>query len=151
MCSEVSASKDSSVPLLYLGLRTRFEVMRCDVGHGRRGLTTASPSHFVKLCTGMDTAAFQIHCWTRCFRAQTPVSTCYPNPKIKRRDDRLAVVTLPNCALVDLQKRIVGLDHSLGIVRVREQLAVRCRRENATQLRSVLLPESAYEACPASD
>ena len=69
-----------------------------------------------------------------------------PKDETKRHDDRFGIVIVPNANLAELQQRINGLDKALGLTRVRDHLAVRCRREHITALRAVLLPDSAYVA-----
>eukprot|EP00438_Fugacium_kawagutii_P019037 Skav208704 [mRNA] locus=scaffold42:439639:444144:- [translate_table: standard] len=74
-----------------------------------------------------------------------------PRTPEKKLDDRFMVIAVPDCSLGDLQKKVATIDKALGIVRIKDQLAVRCRREHASQVRSVLLPESAYVASNTFD
>eukprot|EP00438_Fugacium_kawagutii_P031483 Skav235037 [mRNA] locus=scaffold287:159594:164108:+ [translate_table: standard] len=69
-----------------------------------------------------------------------------PRNAEKRLDERYTAITIPDVSLADIQKKAASSDHALGIVRIKDQLAIRCRREHATTLRATLLPESAYVA-----
>ena len=72
----------------------------------------------------------------------------YVSPKdvSRRHDDRFAVIALPDCSLQEALKKAGNMDRALSVVRLRDQLGIRCRRENAAALRAALLPESAYVA-----
>eukprot|EP00438_Fugacium_kawagutii_P029602 Skav235416 [mRNA] locus=scaffold924:114031:118563:- [translate_table: standard] len=67
-----------------------------------------------------------------------------PRTPDKRLDERFTAITVPDTSLGDLQKKTSGLERALGIVRIKDHLAIRCRREHATAIRSVVLPESAF-------
>eukprot|EP00435_Cladocopium_sp_Y103_P019250 s2144_g4.t1 len=77
----------------------------------------------------------------------------YVSPKDanKRHDERFTVVAIPDCSLNEAQKKAAMHDKTLGIVKLRDQYGIRCRRENAAHLRSVLLPESAFVATEGID
>eukprot|EP00438_Fugacium_kawagutii_P024750 Skav213500 [mRNA] locus=scaffold3849:181721:186236:+ [translate_table: standard] len=77
----------------------------------------------------------------------------YITPKTPERklDERFSVITIPDTNLADVQRKVGSMDKVLGIVRIRDQLGVRCRRDHAPSIRSLLLPESAYVATHAFD
>eukprot|EP00438_Fugacium_kawagutii_P017857 Skav229920 [mRNA] locus=scaffold3709:15604:19383:- [translate_table: standard] len=77
----------------------------------------------------------------------------YITPKTPehRLDDRFAVITIPDTNLQDVQKKVGSMDKVLGIVKVRDQLGVRCRRDHAPGLRALLMPESAFVTTHAFD
>ena len=64
----------------------------------------------------------------------------------RRHDDRFAVIALLDCSLQDALKKAGNVERALGVVRLRDQLGIRCRREHAAALRPALLPESAFVA-----
>eukprot|EP00435_Cladocopium_sp_Y103_P061115 s306_g22.t1 len=69
-----------------------------------------------------------------------------PKDSNRRHDERFSVIALPDCNLSEAQKKASVTDKALGVVKLRDQLGIRCRREHAAALRTVLLPESAYVA-----
>ena len=69
-----------------------------------------------------------------------------PRDENRRHDERFAVIAMPDCALQDAQKKAAAFDKTLGIVHLRDQFGIRCRREHAANLRAALLPESAFVA-----
>eukprot|EP00438_Fugacium_kawagutii_P014767 Skav228756 [mRNA] locus=scaffold589:114345:118814:+ [translate_table: standard] len=75
----------------------------------------------------------------------------YLSPKTadRRHDERYSVIIMPECSLSEAQKRASAHDKALGIVKIKEQYAVRCKREHAMALRASLLPESAFVAMEA--
>ena len=145
--SEVTTWKESSVPLHYLGVHIP-EI---------RGDTLASSWAWKTWTDDRKPKPFrEASYWHGYIRipdamldsvlARSGSSGIYLAPKSedKRHDDRFTAITVPNCSLAELQKKACGLEHALGIVKVRDQFAIRCRRQHACQIRSVLLPESAY-------
>lgn len=74
-----------------------------------------------------------------------------PRDPSKRHDERYSVIAIPECTLTDAQRKASSHDKALGIVKLREQSGIRCRREFAPQLRSMLLPESAFVASDGID
>ena len=77
----------------------------------------------------------------------------YVSPKDanKRHDERFTVVAIPDCSLNEALKKAATHDKTLGIVKLRDQYGIRCRRENAAHLRAMLLPESAFVASEGVD
>ena len=51
--------------------------------------------------------------------------------------------------MADIQRKAAATDKALGIVRIKDQFATRCKREFADQMRLVLLPEAAFVASDA--
>ena len=74
------------------------------------------------------------------------ISGIYITPKgmDKRPDERYAIVVIPSSNHGDALKRVKNCDKSLGLARLKDQYAVRCRKENLAAVRSIILPESAY-------
>ena len=72
----------------------------------------------------------------------------YVSPKDdnRRHDERFAVIALPDCNLQEAIKKAGSFDKTLGIVHLRDQFGIRCRREHSACLRAALLPESAFVA-----
>ena len=62
----------------------------------------------------------------------------------KKPDERYASVVIPSSNHDDALKRVKNCDKSLGLARLKDQCAVRCRKENLNAVRSMILPESAY-------
>ena len=60
----------------------------------------------------------------------------YVSPKDanKRHDERFTVVAIPDCSLNEALKKAATHDKTLGIVKLRDQYGIRCRRENAAHL-----------------
>eukprot|EP00435_Cladocopium_sp_Y103_P007976 s1192_g2.t1 len=69
-----------------------------------------------------------------------------PRDDNRRHDDRFAVIAMPDCGLPEVLKKASSFERTLGIVRLRDQFGIRCRREHSAALRAALLPESAYVA-----
>eukprot|EP00438_Fugacium_kawagutii_P011062 Skav221289 [mRNA] locus=scaffold2775:254644:259185:- [translate_table: standard] len=74
-----------------------------------------------------------------------------PRTPDRKLDDRYTAIVVPGCTLNDMQKKAGSLEKALGIVRIKDQLAIRCRREHAQAIRATLLPESAFVASNAFD
>ena len=72
----------------------------------------------------------------------------YVSPKDgnRRHDDRFAVIAMPDYGLIEVQKKAAAQEKALGVVRLRDQFGIRCRREHSSLLRANLLPESAFVA-----
>eukprot|EP00435_Cladocopium_sp_Y103_P052274 s505_g16.t1 len=147
--SEVSAWKECSVPLHYLGVH--ISAVRGSSLIATWALKTwgdsRSPAPFreAQYWHGYirvhDETLDQV--LSRSGHAGIYVSPKDPN---RRHDDRFAVVALPDCSLQDALKKACNTEKALGVVRLRDQLGIRCRREFAASLRATLLPESAYVA-----
>ena len=69
-----------------------------------------------------------------------------PQDGSKRHDERFAAIAMPDLNLMEIQKKAAMHDKALGIVKLRDQFAIRCRREHSSCLRASLLPESAFVA-----
>ena len=146
---EVSSWRDCSVPLHYLGVHV--SAVRGDNLISTWSMKTWSDE---RKPVPFKDAAY----WHGFFRvadeildqvlARSGIAGIYTTPKSesKRHDERFSVVTMPNKSLQDMQKLAAMHEKALGIVRVKDQYAVRCRREFAPMLRSHLLPESAFVA-----
>lgn len=78
--------------------------------------------------------------------ARSGISGIYITPKgmDKKPDERYAIVVIPSSNHDDALKRVKNCDKSLGLARLKDQYAVRCRKENLNAVRSMILPESAY-------
>eukprot|EP00438_Fugacium_kawagutii_P017561 Skav228549 [mRNA] locus=scaffold1887:561786:566294:- [translate_table: standard] len=74
-----------------------------------------------------------------------------PRNAEKRLDDRYAAVTLPDGGINEAQRRASALEQALGIVRIRDQFGIRCRREHLSLMRTQLLPEAACVSTNAFD
>ena len=147
--SEVAAWKECSVPLHYIGVH--ISAIR-----GDSLISTWSLKSWNE--TRQQTPFREASYWHGYFRVQDSIlehvlqrsgsAGIYLTPRTadRRHDDRYAAITMPNRSLSDMQKLAADCDKALGIVRVKDQLAIRCKREDAPQLRTILLPESAYVA-----
>eukprot|EP00438_Fugacium_kawagutii_P006169 Skav207457 [mRNA] locus=scaffold3545:140399:144364:+ [translate_table: standard] len=67
-----------------------------------------------------------------------------PKTNMKKHDPRYVVIPMPNKDLPDVQARAETCTEVVGIVKLNDGFAVRCKREDASTVRSQLLPESAY-------
>ena len=78
--------------------------------------------------------------------ARSGISGIYITPKgiDKRPDERYAIVIIPSSNHDDALKRVKNCEKSLGLARLKDQYAVRCRKENLNTVRNAILPESAY-------
>ena len=150
--SEVAQWKECAVPLHYLGVH-------CSAVRGNNLLATWAMKTFSH---ERKPVPFQnADYWHGFVRVQDNLleqilvrsgfSGIYISPKSaeKRHDDRFTVVTLPNGSLAEVQKRATACDKALGIVKVRDQLAIRCKREHAASMRATLVPEAAFVATDA--
>eukprot|EP00438_Fugacium_kawagutii_P004944 Skav216516 [mRNA] locus=scaffold4485:34675:39015:+ [translate_table: standard] len=83
------------------------------------------------------------------------VSGVFLNPKAenKRHDPRYIALPVPSKVLSEVIAKAEGHAESLGIVRMGQGFGIRCKREESTQLRAKLSPESAFveQAAPAAD
>eukprot|EP00438_Fugacium_kawagutii_P030423 Skav216208 [mRNA] locus=scaffold238:157581:162100:+ [translate_table: standard] len=149
---EVAKWSDCSVPLHYLGVHVPAV----------RGSSLVAQWAFKTYTSSREVAAFRdSKYWHGFIRVQDEIldsviarsgwQGIYMSPKNanRRHDERYTVVVIPECTLADAQKRATNQDKALGIVKVKDQFAVRCRRENAMTLRAALLPESAFVAMEA--
>ena len=66
-----------------------------------------------------------------------------PKSPDKKHDDRFAIIPLPSCTLQEVQQKAQGCEKALGITKVRDHFAIRCKCESVSKLRAVLFPESA--------
>ena len=150
---EVSDWKDCAIPLHYLGIH--ISAVRGDNLISTWALKAWNDD---KKVVPVKSATY----WHGYFRVKDEIleqiisrsgyAGIYVSPKsdTKRHDERYAVVVVPNTSLADVQKRASTIEKAMGIVKVRDQFAIRCRREHVGLLRMTLLPESAFVATDAS-
>eukprot|EP00438_Fugacium_kawagutii_P021184 Skav201581 [mRNA] locus=scaffold152:211979:216484:+ [translate_table: standard] len=150
--SEVAKWADCSVPLHYLGVHV--SAVRGSSLIAQWAFRTYSAS---RSPVGFKDSAY----WHGYIRVQDDILDAviarsgwhgiYLSPKNadRRHDERYSIVVMPECTLSDAQKKASTQDKALGIVKVKDQYAVRCRREHAVALRAALLPESAFVAMEA--
>ncbi len=74
-----------------------------------------------------------------------------PKGSDKKPDTRFATVALPLQDLSEIQAKVEKCSNALGIAKLGDRFAVRCRREFVDAVRSSLLPETAFVATPAID
>eukprot|EP00438_Fugacium_kawagutii_P008721 Skav216387 [mRNA] locus=scaffold1241:302911:307353:+ [translate_table: standard] len=67
-----------------------------------------------------------------------------PKNAQKKHDPRYIVIPLPNRELPEVHSKVESCSEVIGIVKLNEGFAARCKREDAASVRSQLLPESAY-------
>eukprot|EP00438_Fugacium_kawagutii_P034418 Skav211609 [mRNA] locus=scaffold3083:69668:74185:- [translate_table: standard] len=151
---EVVAWKECSIPLHYLGVQ--ISAMR-----GSSIISTWSMRSYNdqrQPCSVKDSAYW--HGYVRIsdeileqVLARSGWNGIYVTPRSpdKRFDDRFAAVTLPDGGLVEAQRKAATIDHALGIVRIRDQYGIRCKREHPSALRAQLLPEAAYVSMNSFD
>lgn len=72
------------------------------------------------------------------------------NPKTadKKHDARFTTVIVPNQTLCEVQSQAESCPNALGVTRVGDKFAIRCRREHQDSVRAALLPESAFVGTP---
>ena len=58
---------------------------------------------------------------------------------------------VPNQTLCEVQSQAENCNNALGVARVGDKFAIRCRREHQDSVRASLLPESAYVGTPQVD
>eukprot|EP00435_Cladocopium_sp_Y103_P054187 s604_g17.t1 len=149
MRSEVSSWKECSVPLHYLGVHVSAV----------RGSSLIATWSFKTWQEPRTPSPFkEAQYWHGYIRVPDDIldqvlvrsghAGIYLSPKdmSRRHDDRFAVIALPDCSLQDALKKAGSLERGLGVVKLRDQLGIRCRREHASALRAALLPESAFVA-----
>ena len=66
-----------------------------------------------------------------------------PKSPDKKHDDRFAIIPMPSCTLPEVQQKAQSCDKALGVTKVRDHFAIRCKCEFVSKLRAVLFPESA--------
>jgi hypothetical protein len=68
------------------------------------------------------------------------------NPKTpdRRHDPRFVTISLPSGKLTDVLARADSCPKAVGVAKRGEIYCIRCKREDADQLRAQLMPESAY-------
>eukprot|EP00438_Fugacium_kawagutii_P015037 Skav225170 [mRNA] locus=scaffold1095:119822:124345:+ [translate_table: standard] len=76
-----------------------------------------------------------------------------PKTSDRRRDPRFVAFPVPGKSLAEVITRAESFSESLGVVRMGDAFGIRCRRDDSSNLRSQLSPESAYveHATAASD
>lgn len=67
-----------------------------------------------------------------------------PKTELKRHDPRYVVIPVLNKQITEVHSLIESCNEVIGIVKVNDGYAVRCKREDASAVRTQLLPESAY-------
>ena len=146
---EVGSWKECSVPLHYLGVH--ISAVRGSSLIATWSMKTWSEGR--KPVPFMDAAY-----WHGFFRvpdeildqvlARSGHAGIYVAPKDdnRRHDERFSVIAMPELNLLEVQKKAALYDKALGIVKLRDQFAIRCRREHSSNLRASLLPESAFVA-----
>ena len=74
------------------------------------------------------------------------VAGIFLNPKTpdKKHDPRFVTISLPQGKLADVLAKAETCPKALGVAKRGEVYCIRCRREDADQLRAVLMPETAY-------
>ena len=70
----------------------------------------------------------------------------FMNPKTadRKHDPRFTMVNLPNKQLQEVALKADTCQKALGIVKIGDGFAIRCKREDAASVRAQLLPDSAY-------
>eukprot|EP00438_Fugacium_kawagutii_P002768 Skav202252 [mRNA] locus=scaffold1417:297672:302195:- [translate_table: standard] len=147
--NEVGNWRECSVPLHYLGVHVSAV----------RGSSLLAQWAWKTYSAERQPAAFKEASYWRGFvrvydeildsvltRSGTSGIYMIPKGPDRKHDERFAIITMPDHSLQEVQKKAATSDKSLGIVRVRDQFAIRCRRDNAPCLRALLLPEAAYVA-----
>eukprot|EP00438_Fugacium_kawagutii_P000152 Skav223602 [mRNA] locus=scaffold493:442399:446367:+ [translate_table: standard] len=74
-----------------------------------------------------------------------------PKTALKKHDPRYVVIPVPNKQLPEVHAKIENCNEVIGIVKINDGFAVRCKREDASSVRAQLLPESAYVATASFD
>ena len=145
--SEVGSWKECSVPLHYLGVH--ISAVRgsslISTWSMKTWKSTRQPSPFKEadywhgFIRVPDDILDQVLC-------RSGYAGIYVSPKDgnRRHDDRFAVIAMPDCGLTEVQKKAAAQEKALGVVRLRDQFGIRCRREHSSSLRAILLPESAF-------
>ena len=145
--SEVGSWKECSVPLHYLGVH--ISAVRgsslISTWSMKTWKSTRQPSPFKEadywhgFIRVPDDILDQVLC-------RSGYAGIYVSPKDgnRRHDDRFAVIAMPDCGLTEVQKKAAAQEKALGVVRLRDQFGIRCRREYSSSLRAILLPESAF-------
>lgn len=67
-----------------------------------------------------------------------------PKTDDRRRDPRFVAFQVPAKSLADVMARADSIAESLGVIRMGDAFGIRCKREDASQVRQCLSPESAY-------
>eukprot|EP00438_Fugacium_kawagutii_P008187 Skav214681 [mRNA] locus=scaffold923:733843:738186:- [translate_table: standard] len=68
----------------------------------------------------------------------------WPKSETKRHDPRFIIIPMANGTLKDAIGKAEACKESLGIVKINDGLALRCRREDASLVRSQVMPETAF-------
>ena len=68
------------------------------------------------------------------------------NPKTpdRKHDPRFVAISLPNGKLPDVLAKAEACPKAVGVVKKGEAYCIRCKREDADQMRAFLMPETAY-------
>ena len=74
------------------------------------------------------------------------VAGIFLNPKTpdRKHDPRFVTISLPSGLLTDVLAKAEACPRALGVAKRGEVYCIRCRREDADQLRASLMPETAY-------
>ena len=74
------------------------------------------------------------------------VAGIFLNPKAPERkhDPRFVTISLPNGHLSEVLAKAETTPRALGVAKRGEVYCIRCKREDADQLRAALMPETAY-------
>ena len=75
----------------------------------------------------------------------------HPKTEDRRHDPRFVSILMPCKQLSEVLSKAESCADSLGVTRQGETFGVRCRREHATRVRALILPESAYVETAAVD
>ena len=78
--------------------------------------------------------------------SRSGVAGIFLNPKTsdRKHDPRFITIALPNGKLAEVLARAEGCPKAVGVVKRGDAYCIRCRREDADQLRAVLMPETAF-------
>lgn len=146
MRSQVAQWDDTAQPLNYLGIQV--PVLR-----GNNLLAAWSIRAFAKGKAVNHSAAEEWHGYLRVAdqlpeqvlqRSGSAGIYMVPKNDEKKRDTRFVAFQVPGKSVAEVMNRAEAIPESLGIVRMGTGFGIRCRRENASQMRARLNPESAY-------
>ena len=144
---------DTAVPLLYLGkhvpnLRGNNLLSTWSIKAWKQRATChfSEADHWHGFFSISDTLLHGV-------LARSGSAGIFMNPKTadKKHDSRFTTVIVPNHTLSEVQAQAESCANALGVTRVGDKFAIRCRREHQDSVRAALLPESAFVGTPQVD
>eukprot|EP00438_Fugacium_kawagutii_P028473 Skav205294 [mRNA] locus=scaffold1587:44243:48436:+ [translate_table: standard] len=138
----------TQVPLHYLGVHcpplrgsNLLAVWAVKAWNGQKASSHHAASHWHGYFRVADTLLTQI-----LGRSGTAGVFYCPKTQAKKHDPRFVAIPIPSASLQETLKQAESCPNALGVVKLTDAFAIRCKREHAASIRTHIMPETAFVA-----